>query len=260
MDEKSVKVLRESLYAALKTTMGLVDVDGIVKRSIQKVIAADGTIRFKRMFGRSKKERREINLEVAAGNGDWAVAQALADTNSDWISLELRHDRVYSIFSRAVLSGTSNFAAMGGDAAYVMRRNVAPRSLSNVFVNFPEPPHHSGDAAADNSLALLNKEFFTDVCAGLAVGGGLTIFSDNHRYMQSLAQIIGDMGDFTNKDDVDSSSGQTAEQFQTICGVRLYQGLPGRLAGHRVYQQSYFDRFWENGQHVDRYFIAVTRR
>ena len=268
MSSEEVDALRDNLYAALKDTMGLNDdSDGSVKRAIRKVIAKDGTIRFDRMFGRSKKEKRELNVEVAAGNGDWAVAQAKTDASADWISLELRHDRVYSIFSRAVCSGASNFAAMGGDAAYIMRRYVASESVSHVFVNFPEPPHHSGDAAADNSLALLNEEFFRDIHACLRraytstdAPGGLTIFSDNHRYMQALARTLAELDIFTARDDVDLASGAPANQYETIRGVRLYQGVPGPSAGHRVYEQSYFDRFWENGQHVDRYFISLVRK
>ena len=259
MSSEEVDALRANLYAALKDTMGLVDSECSVKRAIRKCIADDGTMRFDRMFGRSKKDKREVNLEVAAGNGDWAVAQAKADDSADWISLELRHDRVYSIFSRAVCSGVSNFAAMGGDAAYVMRRNVAPESVSNVFVNFPEPPHHSGDSAADNSLALLNAEFFRDIHASLRAKGGLTIFSDNHRYMRSLATTLAELELFKAREDVDLSSREPAERYETVSGVRLYEGLPGPLTGHRVYEQSYFDRFWENGQHIDRYFITLVK-
>lgn len=257
--EEEVSAVREHLYSALKDTMGMSDSERKVKRAIRKVISEDGTIRFDRMFShRLKKDERELNLEVAAGNGDWAVAQAATDESSDWISLELRHDRVYSIFSRAVFSGASNFAAMGGDAAYVMRRYIAPGSVSNVFVNFPEPPHHSGDAAADNSLALLNKEFFRDIHAGLKEKGGLVIFSDNHRYMQSLARMLAGMDLFSSRD-ADVTSREPAELYETIDGVRLYQGIPGPLAGHRVHEQSYFDRFWENGRHVDRYFLSVGK-
>jgi hypothetical protein len=268
MSSGEADALRNNLYAALTETMGLHDDSGgLVKHAIQKVIAKDGTIRFDRMFGRSKRNKRELNLEVAAGNGDWAVAQAKADASADWISLELRHDRVYSIFSRAVCSGVSNLAAMGGDAAYVIRRYIASKSVSNVFVNFPEPPHHSGDASADNSLALLNNEFFRDIhaCLGRACtpnssSGGLTILSDNHRYMQALAHSLDELDLFVCCDKVDLASGATANQYESIGGIRLYQGLPGPSTGHRVYEQSYFDRFWENGQHVDRYFIYVIKK
>ena len=45
-----------------------------------------------------------IKLEVASGTGEWAVAQALADVgNANWAAIELRHDRVYSTFSRMAL-------------------------------------------------------------------------------------------------------------------------------------------------------------
>ena len=79
MSSEEVDALRANLYAALKDTMGLVDSECSVKRAVRKCIADDGTMRFDRMFGRSKKDKREVNLEVAAGNGDWAVAQAKAD-------------------------------------------------------------------------------------------------------------------------------------------------------------------------------------
>ena len=248
--------VRESLYEALRNTMGLRDDSKSVKKAIYKIISDDGTIRFDKMFDRSKKDKtRALNLEVAAGNGDWAVAQAKASkSDADWISLELRHDRVYSIFSRAVCEGTSNFAAMGGDAAHVMRRYIKPGSVSNVFVNFPEPPHHSGDASADNSLALLNENFFRDIHESLCVGGALVIFSDNHRYTQSLARVLGDLGIFNAREADVSSAG-----VEIVNDVRVYKGIPGPQCGHRVYEQSYFDRFWQQGQHVDRYFISVVK-
>ena len=45
-----------------------------------------------------------IKLEVASGTGEWAVAQALADVGkANWAAIELRHDRVYSTFSRMAL-------------------------------------------------------------------------------------------------------------------------------------------------------------
>ena len=259
MSSESVETLRSDLFAALQNTMGLSGKGESVRKSISKIIADDGTLRFDKMFGRKKNDARELNLEVAAGNGDWAVEQAKADVGADWISLELRHDRVYSIFSRAVCEGTSNFAAMGGDAAYVFRRHIKESSISNVFVNFPEPPHHSGDSQADNSLVLLTEDFFRDVHASLQNNGGLIIFSDNHRYMRTLARMLGDLGVFTARD-ADFSSGEVATPCETIAGVPLYEGVPGCKCGHRVFQQSYFDRFWENGQHNDRFFISVAAR
>ena len=218
-----------------------------------------------------------MKLEICAGNGDWAVAQAKADPGSDWVALELRHDRVYSIFSRAVLEGASNLCAMGGDAARVVRRNLRAGSVSHVFVNFPEPPHHSGNEAADNRHHLLTPSFFKRVHAALEPGGGLTLFSDNHRYMQTLAKTLAELLHEEGDDAADardkigepmfsaeaaegtSMDGSGKATHENVAGVRLYRGLPGKGTGHAVYEQSYFDRFWEQGAHTDRFFMVLSK-
>ena len=226
--------------------------------------------------GRRGGGSRAVKLEICAGNGDWAVAQAKADPDSDWVALELRHDRVYSIFSRAVLEGASNLCAMGGDAARVVRRNLRAGSVSHVFVNFPEPPHHSGNEAADNRHHLLTPSFFKRVHAALEPGGGLTLFSDNHRYMQTLAKTLAELLHEEGDDAADAEkigepmfSAEAAEgtsmdgsgkaTHENVAGVRLYRGLPGKGTGHAVYEQSYFDRFWEQGAHTDRFFMVLSK-
>jgi tRNA G46 methylase TrmB len=209
----------------------------------------------------------------------------LADPRSDWVALELRHDRVYSIFSRAVCEGAPNLCAMGGDAASVLRKRVRPESVSHVFVNFPEPPHHSGDANAVNEFHLLTPDFFRRTHAALVTGGGLTLFSDNHRYMRDLARTLAELtydpeaGDDPVRageplfaaeaakpraEERDALAGAAADvdggaSFENIEGVRLYRGVPGEGTGHLVHEQSYFDRFWEQGARTERFFAVVSK-
>ena len=221
------------------------------------------------------KNTRPVKLEICAGNGDWAVAQARADSESDWVALELRHDRVYSIFSRAVCEGANNLCAMGGDAASVLRKNISPKSVAHVFVNFPEPPHHSGDSAAVNEFHLLTPSFFRKVHNVLDDEGRLTLFSDNHRYMRDLAKTLAELvynedheqaGEplfsaeaAKPKDLPESTSNDKTNWFENIHGVRLYKGVPGDGTGHLVHEQSYFDRFWEQGARVERFFLVVSK-
>ena len=232
--------------------------------------------------GAAPENARPVKLEICAGNGDWAVAQARADPDSDWVALELRHDRVYSIFSRAVCEGAPNLCAMGGDAASVLRKHVRPGSVSHVFVNFPEPPHHSGDAAAVNEFHLLTPGFFRRTHRALAAGGGLTLFSDNHRYMRDLARTLAELTYEPQRGDDPAKAGEplfAAEaakpraearddaraisdadaSFENIEGVRLYRGVPGEGTGHLVHEQSYFDRFWEQGARTERFFAVVSK-
>lgn len=105
-----------------------------------------------RIFGTPS---RPVKLEMGAGAGEWVVAQARSDPSACWVSLELRHDRVYETFTRAVFSGVSNLAVLGGNALELLPLRFAPCSLSHVFVNFPEPPQQTGHDFTTQSSHLL---------------------------------------------------------------------------------------------------------
>ena len=56
-----------------------------------------------------------------------------------------------------------------------------------------------------------------------------------------------------------SMDGSGKATHENVAGVRLYRGLPGKGTGHAVYEQSYFDRFWEQGAHTDRFFMVLSK-
>ena len=63
-----------------------------------------GAVDFERLFSSARTEGsgnsppRPVKLEIAAGNGDWAVAQAKKDGESNWVALERRTPLMYGIF------------------------------------------------------------------------------------------------------------------------------------------------------------------
>ena len=62
----------------------------------------------------------------------------------------------------------------------------------------------------------------------------------------------------------DAGAGAAADvdggaSFENIEGVRLYRGVPGEGTGHLVHEQSYFDRFWEQGARTERFFAVVSK-
>ena len=272
-----------------------------VRETLRRVVSDGGAVDFERLFSSARTEGsgnsppRQVKLEIAAGNGDWAVAQAKKDPESNWVALELRHDRVYGIFSRAVCEGARNLCAMGGDASAVVSERVAPESVSAAFVNFPEPPHNSGDRRAENRHHLLTPEFFERLHVVLAPGGALTVFSDNHPYVVTLAKTLAGMTKTKSKTKTrggeeeaseegepmfaaeaaealdappaGAARGETREEgrgmgapaYENVDGVRVYRGLPGKGTGHLTYEQSYFDRFWEEGGRTERWFFVVSK-
>jgi tRNA G46 methylase TrmB len=83
-----------------------------------------------------------------------------------------------------VLGEVSNLAVIGGDAAQILPAHFARGSVDHICINFPEPPHHSGDDAAESQFHLLTASFFRDMHRVLAPSGKITVFSDNRKYCQ----------------------------------------------------------------------------
>ena len=150
-----------ALVRALRRTAGLKQAkllglakNRTVRKRMLKQVSGDGRLRWRAIFKHETAADAPpaaaappsaadlpIKLELASGTGDWVVAQAQADAGkAAWAALELRHDRVYGIFSRMVLKQVPNLCVIGGDAGRVLRTNLPPSSVSHAFVNFPEPP------------------------------------------------------------------------------------------------------------------------
>ncbi|CAE7839909.1 trmB [Symbiodinium sp. CCMP2592] len=222
-----------------------------------------GRLRWNRLFGGAK---RPTLLEVCSGTGDWVVAQAQADAGrANWVASELRYDRAWSIMTKAIFAGADNLAVIAGDAGTVLKEWVLPGSVAKVCVNFPEPPQTTRNAncdEAESELHLLTSDFFEDVHKALSDSGVLTIFSDNQEYMRSLARTLGLLRRgpggrlFEASGDVDASHLEDAEE---MCGLLICRGCPGEAEGHAAKVSSQFDRFFQHGQHTDRFYISVVK-
>lgn len=261
---------RESVFEALRRGFG---VDECVSRGLcsekdftaqlHRCLKKDGTLRWSKVFQSSSG--LPTKLEVCSGSGDWVIAQAAAEVGrANWVASELRYDRVHSIFSKAVINRVDNLSILAGDAGSILRECMPAASLSHVCVNFPEPPQTSRHASCDDAeseLHLLTADFFKDVHHALQDNGILTIFSDHQEYMRSLARTLGGLCEngcriFAPFSDLPMAHLESAEQMD---GVLICAGAPNPEAGHAVAAASQFDRFFQHGQHKERYYIAVEK-
>ncbi len=70
--------------------------------------------------------------------------KAKSDPTSAWLTLELRHDRVYQTVTKMIYSDVQNLCVVGGDAMMVLPRHIGNGTIGNIFVNHPEPPQQTG--------------------------------------------------------------------------------------------------------------------
>src|SRR5262249_34825462 len=99
-----------------------------------------------------------IKLEVCSGHGDWVVDRAFHDKSSNWVSLEMRYDRVFNIWSKMLFADLDNLLILGGEAHSIFQQCIPDESITEVYVNFPDPPVWKG-----SSQRLLSKTFLREV-------------------------------------------------------------------------------------------------
>lgn len=198
--------------------------------------------------------------------GEWVCAQASKDDETaNWVCVEHRRDRVFRTFSRSLLTNVSNLCFVAGDAALLLRQ-LAPRSVDHIFVNFPEPPVRRGlgDAEGDDGDAavdaphLLTAETFRAMHRVMQRDGTLLVHSDNVTYLRQLAVSLSSLDSFEN---VNVSDGAVRDRPGSSGepSVAVWRGRPGIAAGVVDPEaSSYFDRLWSHGRFTKRYFILVS--
>jgi hypothetical protein len=88
---------------------------------------------------------------------DVVYFQAKHDKNSSWLTLELRSDRAYQTFTKAVFANVRNLCVLCGDAMQVLPAHFPASVMTNLFVNHPEPPQQTGGRGESQSKHLLDE-------------------------------------------------------------------------------------------------------
>lgn len=226
-----------------------------------------------------KKIHRPLKMEICSGAGEWASIQAKNDEGkSDWMTLEVRQDRVYHTFARMMMQDIQNLAVLGGDAMKLLPQHFPDEALEYVFVNYPEPPQQRAGEDHSEARHLLTTPFFDEVYRILKTGGRLVILTDNLWYGKLVTRILSEQEGVTWKSvtqRVSTAKGQGKKKYfgeeekeegaspeeqpaevvveesgassawksiLTMGSVVLYEGEPGPQAGHLTSASSYFDR------------------
>lgn len=211
-----------------------------------------GHLSFSKIFRR----KAPLYLEICSGNGDWSVAQAIKTPETNWIALELRHDRCYQAFSRMCLEDLSNLCVLGGDALRLLKKYFPPSSVNFVFCNHPEPYERTGDIQNEGSH-LLTSSFFRHLDKILQPKGRVTITTDNLAYAKQIASTVASMSMIGKK--VFHSINCDLLKIENVYGISIHVGKPNDSCGHKVQQTSYFDSFWKQGRKWQRFVIVFEK-
>ena len=78
-------------------------------------------------------------MEYCSGNGQWILEKAKNNPEINWIAVEKRFDRARRIWVKRHNMGISNLLVVFGDARLLTKYYLPKNSISEVFINFPDP-------------------------------------------------------------------------------------------------------------------------
>jgi tRNA (guanine-N7-)-methyltransferase len=176
--------------------------------------------------------RAPRTLEIGFGNGENLVALAAAHPERDYLGIEVHRPGV----GRALLAleerALTNVRVICHDAVEVLERQLAPGSLDEVLILFPDPwpkkRHHK--------RRLIQAPFVGLLARVLAAGGTLHLATDWEPYAREMLAVLGTAVELTNLAPGGGFSPRPPERPPTRFerrGVRL---------GHEVWDLSFRKR------------------
>ena len=141
-----------------------------------------GLIDFAALFGR----RAPITIEIGFGNGDHLAARAHAEPERNFLGVEVHRPGIGHLLRTAAAANLRNLRVIEQDAVEVLGSRIAPESLDEIQILFPDPwpkkRHHK--------RRLIQPEFTALAASRLRRGGRLHVATDWEPYAQQMSEVL----------------------------------------------------------------------
>lgn len=134
------------------------------------------------VFGRSAP----LVLEIGSGMGEATAAMAQADPGRDVLAVEVHTPGLGNLLRLLEAAQLTNVRVLEADAREVLRDLLAPGSLDEVRVFFPDP----WPKARHHKRRLVTAEFADLVATRLRPGGLLHVATDWASYAEQAADVL----------------------------------------------------------------------
>ena len=167
-----------------------------------------------------------VIVEYCSGNGTWIANKAAASPEVNWVAVEMKFDRVRKVWAKIKNLKLSNLIVICGEAHTTTARYFPDHSISDVYINFPDPWPKKRHA----KHRLIQHEFADELSRILKEKKSLTFVTDDVPYSEWLIEIMGNH-----------------EHFASAYPAPFY------LTEEEDYGTSYFDELWRSKGRAIRY-------
>ena len=124
------------------------------------------------------KNNKKIFIEYCSGNGEWIVKKASKNKNINWIAVEIRLDRARRIWKKMHNQNLENLFVVLGDGYTFTKFYVREKSISSVYINFPDP----WPKRRHEKHRLITKNFIKELEKILKRGGEIFFVTDDEDF------------------------------------------------------------------------------
>jgi tRNA (guanine-N7-)-methyltransferase len=134
------------------------------------------------VFGRAAP----CTLEIGFGNGEHLVARASAQPARNFLGAEVHRPGVGQLLIAAEKAGVTNLHVLCQDAIEVLQRRLAPGTLDEVQLLFPDP----WPKARHHKRRIIQPDFVALVADRLQPGGRLLLATDWVPYAEHMLDVL----------------------------------------------------------------------
>lgn len=134
------------------------------------------------LFGRAAPR----TLEIGFGNGEHLASLARAHPERDYLGIEVHRPGVGHLLMLAAANNLTNVRVSSHDAVEVLREQIAPASLDEVLVLFPDPWHKK----RHHKRRLIQPPFVELVASRMKAGGVWRLATDWEEYAQQMLEVL----------------------------------------------------------------------
>jgi tRNA (guanine-N7-)-methyltransferase len=125
-------------------------------------------------------------LEIGFGNGDHLLERARAAPERDFLGIEVHRPGIGHLLLEASKAGVSNLRVIAQDAVEVLQCQIAPGSLDELQLLFPDP----WPKARHHKRRILQPAFASLVASRLKSGGRFHLATDWEPYAQDMLSVL----------------------------------------------------------------------
>lgn len=180
---------------------------------------------FATLFGRDAP----LVVEIGFGNGEQLLHASSAEPDANFIGIEVHTPGVGRLMNGLAAQGLRNTRVYADDAVNVLRDEIAPNSLAEVRIYFPDP----WPKARHNKRRLIQPDLVDLIASRLQNGGILHLATDWEAYADHMRDVLEANSHFTNIAAPGAAVDRPAWRIQTHFEQR------GRKLGHGVWDFLY---------------------